>query len=120
MPSSEYHHHFHRDEDGSTLLIELNADEYDGGEVVYLTENEQFVPKRQVGSAIVHGSDIAHAVTTHTPKTTSNGKNAMVGSNSNNDTPTEGGRYSLFFLSSNNPQKEIVLNKEMLNDAMKE
>ena len=117
MPASEYHHHFHRDEDGSTLLIELNADDYDGGEVVYLAHDGPFVPERQVGSAIVHGSDIAHAVTTHTSKTTKNDSDATAESDSDGD--DEGGRYSLFFLSSNNPQKEIILNAGMLLGSMK-
>ncbi|KAJ1478580.1 hypothetical protein T484DRAFT_2929878 [Baffinella frigidus] len=68
---------FHTDNSRRTMQVALNDEgDYDGGRLVFATEDGLFWPSRKAGSATLHDSSIAHGVSMH----------------------TRGVRYGLFFL----------------------
>jgi hypothetical protein len=68
---------FHTDVTPRTMQVPLNAEsEYEGGRLVFVTEEGLVWPSRSAGSATLHDSSIAHGVGLH----------------------ARGVRYSLFFL----------------------
>lgn len=55
---------FHTDVALRTMQILLNSsDEYGGGRLVYLSENNCIIPKRLTGTILIHENNIVHGVT---------------------------------------------------------
>lgn len=55
---------FHTDVSLKTLQLSLNSDdEYEGGKLVYATQESLAQPKRNQGTVTVHNNRIVHGVT---------------------------------------------------------
>ena len=56
---------FHTDHSARTMQVSINSDqEYEGGQLMYLTDGEIHIPSRsEPGTITIHENDIVHGVT---------------------------------------------------------